>query len=113
MRHVHIFLGLIVGLGLVAMPVYAMEQTAGTEMPTKTLADFQKEYPGKAIVSWYHYQEYRKALRTAPRPTLETSRMRNEEVNRGEKTLADFQRENPGKSIIAWNKYDEYKKLRK
>ena len=113
MRYLTIPLAVVLALGLVVAPVYAMEQTSGTEAPVKTLVDFQKENPGKSIVAWYKYEEYKKSLQKAPRPTLETSRMRSEMATSGEKTLADFQRENPGKSIVGWNKYQEYKKLRK
>lgn len=95
MKNLNKLLGLVLLIGLIAMPVYAIEE-ATTMASTKTLADFQKEYSGtKPIVAWNKYHEYLAELKKAPRPTLEKSRMRIEpdlsvERSRGTKDVVAF-----------------------
>lgn len=108
MKNWVMFLGLFIMISALSIPAYAAGEASEAVVPVKTLADFQKENPGKMIVGWYKYEQYKEMLEKAPRPTLEASRIRTE-VSEG-KTLADFQRENPGKPIVGWYKYEEHKK---
>lgn len=76
-------LGVLAVLAALAIPAYAAVESA-SEIPGKTLADFQREYSGtKPVIAWLKFQEYQMLQRT-PRTSLETSRMRTETVSADE-----------------------------
>lgn len=106
--------------GLLIVPAYAALETSERVMPEKTIVDFQRENPGKPIVGWYKYEQYKKMLTGAPQPTLEASRIRTETSKASsvrpvvsEKTLADLQKEYAGqKPIVAWYAFKGSKRER-
>lgn len=67
-------IGSLLTLALIAVPAYAVSETAGKELPTLTLSDFQRS-GDKPVVAWNKFQDYKRRLRQAPQPTLAPSRM--------------------------------------
>ncbi len=77
MKHLIKYSSFLISLGILAVSAYALD-SAVEQTPTKTFADFQKEYYGtKPVVAWMKYHDYL-ALQKMPKPTLEPSRMRIE-----------------------------------
>ena len=105
MRTYRKVMGLVLTLGLLAAPAYAVVESGTAPAGELPLADFQRS-GDKPVVAWEKYRQYKYRLNhPAPQPTLDASRMRAE---KGELTLADFQRTNP-KPWIAAEKYKQYK----
>lgn len=108
MKTISQFLGVMLVLSMIVLPVIPVfAETAGTAGEL-TLADFQRTYAGqKPIVARSEYERYQYRLKhPAPRPTLDISRIRAEEPG---KTLADFQKMYAGqKAIVAQSEYERY-----
>lgn len=69
-------------ISMTALPVVAASEAGQTGVPELTLADFQSS-GGKPVEAWERYRQYKYRLaHPAPKPTLETSRMRTDSADR-------------------------------